>query len=585
MSVTLNGHVYDISQFVGYGYLNTNADTGLIQFPNSIFSDMLATLAASAAILGGGLNPSTAGNIPVSDGSVWRRSQDGNYPVILFGNLSINKSAATLTLGSASNTLAEIRFENVAATTIWRIGRGILSGSNNNLLLYDQVNSVTAFSVAPGATNAVVFNGGVTGITSLAIGGALSGVTTAEISGLATFTPGSGVRGFKMAGGGIASWYDATATEVARIVANQTGTGTSTAFVVLQTTGQSFEVMGGGAHSQLVIMGSGTVFAANAVDGNPILTLTDTAKAARFFGTLAVDGISSLTGGIQADMGATIRGLRITSTDATAYSASTNVTATGVQLFLGKTAAPSANAYASIGFGSSALSQYAEYGVVYDATPLASFFWKTYNGVAWAERMRLSSGGELTVNGTATVVSTVNSSGGSTYLQWQNAGATKGYLGWNGTNMVALNAAGNAYLLQWTNAGAVAMPAYGAGAATFDASGNITSVSDERHKRNIRRYVSGLREIRMLQTIIYGFNELSGLDQFHEYTGFGASNVQRAMPENVFVHPVTGVKSVWDRGISAASVNAIQELATTQDIHQLRLDSHEIRITRLEKAA
>lgn len=95
MSVTLNGHVYDASQFYGYGYLATNADTGLIQFPNSIFSDMLAELAAASAILSGGISPSTAGNVIVSDGTVWRRSQDGNYPVVLNSHITVTGRGAS----------------------------------------------------------------------------------------------------------------------------------------------------------------------------------------------------------------------------------------------------------------------------------------------------------------------------------------------------------------------------------------------------------------------------------------------------------------------------------------------------------
>jgi hypothetical protein len=114
MSVTLNGHVYDISQFYGYGYLQTNADTGLIQFPNSIFTDMLAELAAASAILSGGISPSTAGNIIVSDGSLWRRSQDGAYPVILNGNLTWLTDATSDIGGSGTGRPRDLRISRNA---------------------------------------------------------------------------------------------------------------------------------------------------------------------------------------------------------------------------------------------------------------------------------------------------------------------------------------------------------------------------------------------------------------------------------------------------------------------------------------
>lgn len=50
MSVFLNGNEYELADFVGpdgRGYTNTNPDTGLPFFPDSIFEDMLAEIASS----------------------------------------------------------------------------------------------------------------------------------------------------------------------------------------------------------------------------------------------------------------------------------------------------------------------------------------------------------------------------------------------------------------------------------------------------------------------------------------------------------------------------------------------------------
>lgn len=50
MSVTLNGHTYTAEDFIqsdGRGYNDINADTGLRQFPDSIFTDLLAEIAAT----------------------------------------------------------------------------------------------------------------------------------------------------------------------------------------------------------------------------------------------------------------------------------------------------------------------------------------------------------------------------------------------------------------------------------------------------------------------------------------------------------------------------------------------------------
>jgi hypothetical protein len=100
---------------------------------------------------------------------------------------------------------------------------------------------------------------------------------------------------------------------------------------------------------------------------------------------------------------------------------------------------------------------------------------------------------------------------------------------------------------------------YGAGAATFDASGNITSVSDERHKTDIRPFTRGLSDLLGLKPITYKFNQLSGLEMAHDYSGFSAQNVQAFIPEAVMVGS-DGILSFSDRPVLAACVNAIQSL-------------------------
>jgi hypothetical protein len=107
--------------------------------------------------------------------------------------------------------------------------------------------------------------------------------------------------------------------------------------------------------------------------------------------------------------------------------------------------------------------------------------------------------------------------------------------------------------------GAVQMKTYGAGAATFDASGNITSVSDERHKTDIRPFTRGLSDLLGLKPITYKFNQLSGLEMAHDYSGFSAQNVQAFIPEAVMVGS-DGILSFSDRPVLAACVNAIQSL-------------------------
>ena len=75
MSVVLNGNTYSVSDFTGsdgYGYSETFSATGLTTFPESIFTDLLAELAAIPDL--DGLSFGSAGSIIVSDGSAWVRA-------------------------------------------------------------------------------------------------------------------------------------------------------------------------------------------------------------------------------------------------------------------------------------------------------------------------------------------------------------------------------------------------------------------------------------------------------------------------------------------------------------------------------
>ena len=74
---------------------------------------------------------------------------------------------------------------------------------------------------------------------------------------------------------------------------------------------------------------------------------------------------------------------------------------------------------------------------------------------------------------------------------------------------------------------------FGAGAATFDANGNISSVSDERLKIIVGTFTAGLAELMGINPILHKYNELSGLDMENVYAGFSAQNVMQFIPEAV----------------------------------------------------
>jgi hypothetical protein len=109
--------------------------------------------------------------------------------------------------------------------------------------------------------------------------------------------------------------------------------------------------------------------------------------------------------------------------------------------------------------------------------------------------------------------------------------------------------------------GAVKFNAYGAGALTTDASGNITAASDERIKKNIRPFSRGISEILAINPILHGYTEESGLDQTRDdYAGFSAQQVQTIIPEAIGEN-ANGMLSFSDRPVMAALVNAVKELS------------------------
>lgn len=109
------------------------------------------------------------------------------------------------------------------------------------------------------------------------------------------------------------------------------------------------------------------------------------------------------------------------------------------------------------------------------------------------------------------------------------------------------------------NQGPVTMSNYGVGTATFDSSGNITSVSDVRLKNVQGYFTRGLESLVGIKPINYKWNKKSGMDTKDTYTGFSAQNVGESIPEAVALNK-QGYYSFSDRAVIAALVNAVNEL-------------------------
>ena len=131
---------------------------------------------------------------------------------------------------------------------------------------------------------------------------------------------------------------------------------------------------------------------------------------------------------------------------------------------------------------------------------------------------------------------------------------------------VAIGISGSSNVIDVTaaNGTGIKFSYYGAGAATFSASGVISSVSDERQK-DFYSYRSSPSVIQRLDaaTIRYSWKPETGIDTGanigHQYIGFSAQKVQEALPDAVMQGP-DGYLALQDRPILAALVNAVAEL-------------------------
>jgi hypothetical protein len=145
---------------------------------------------------------------------------------------------------------------------------------------------------------------------------------------------------------------------------------------------------------------------------------------------------------------------------------------------------------------------------------------------------------------------------------------------WGGSSAGINFSVGGANWMNLNASGVVQMPHYGAGTATFDASGNLSSVSDEHAKERIRPFSLGLESVVKLHPVKYRYNKASGLDRTNDYTGFTTQDVEKSIPEAVF-HSKNGYSTLWDRAILAAVVNSVKELKKENDDLKARMEKLE----------
>ena len=117
----------------------------------------------------------------------------------------------------------------------------------------------------------------------------------------------------------------------------------------------------------------------------------------------------------------------------------------------------------------------------------------------------------------------------------------------------------------------IQMNAYGAGALTTDASGNIVATSDERQKDIQGNFTRGLKDLKDISPIFYKWKPETGYDTEHVYAGLSAQNVQKNIPEAVMANE-EGYLGLQDRPIIATLINAINEQQKEINSLKARLD-------------
>ena len=171
------------------------------------------------------------------------------------------------------------------------------------------------------------------------------------------------------------------------------------------------------------------------------------------------------------------------------------------------------------------------------------------------------------------------SAGYGSLVAFQNGGATKYKVGLNvftGTGEWGIYDNASALLrFNIASTGIISMPAYGAGTATFSASGVISSVSDETWK--IKDGVPTNPDV-MLQKLEPGYwfynDEKKETFGSERHLGFYAQNVNAAIGPEAAPEPEEGKPwGYYDRSVLAVTVMSLQKALLTIESLKARLDA------------
>lgn len=109
--------------------------------------------------------------------------------------------------------------------------------------------------------------------------------------------------------------------------------------------------------------------------------------------------------------------------------------------------------------------------------------------------------------------------------------------------------------------GTVRFASFGVGTATFDANGNLSSVSDEDLKDVQGPFSDSLEQLKLIKPIVYKWNEKSGLETENEYIGWSAQNLKAAITGAVYTKKMWA----WDDDCLIRAVSPGETLPNTLD--------------------
>jgi hypothetical protein len=179
-----------------------------------------------------------------------------------------------------------------------------------------------------------------------------------------------------------------------------------------------------------------------------------------------------------------------------------------------------------------------------------------------------------------TKIAAVENDSGGTSSHTDGAKADLAFYSTNGTGgtpveALRIAASGNVGIglgnpaSQLHTTGTVRFASFGAGTATFDGSGNLSSSSDERLKNVLGNFDRGLAELRSIQPILYRWK--SGDPSHGTYPGFSAQNVMVTVPEAVGIDH-NSQYTLQDRGLIAVLCNAVKDLDKKVTAQQIELE-------------